>query len=426
MNLSTDEEIIRIIIQILYFIGLYISIFWLSVELVDKKENTKKKIKNWPGVAIILPCFNEEVTIEKTLDSVFSLDYPKKKLNVICVNDGSTDNTLKILKRLQKRWDFKILTQKNQGKYMALNNALKIIDEPYFSCLDADSYVDSAALKHLIEEFDDENISSVMPIMRVTAPQNLLQRLQWFEYIISVYYKSIMGKLDCIHVIPGPFGTYRTDIVKKLGGFRKAHLTEDLEMALRHQDNNYTLKQSMDAFVYTKPPHNMKGFISQRTRWYQGTLLNIKDYKHFIFNKKFEEFGMFHIPTVALGGFFLFIGVGAAIYLMIKSIYNTLSRWMLTHFDFMTYINNYEFSVSLLSWNWTNIFALSILMILLYIFVHMAFISTKERITMFKNFQYLLMFLYYFVIYRFVIAWIWFIILKRLIFKMPNKWDKVN
>jgi len=426
MVIALDDRIAKIIIWVLYFVGLYFTLFWLSVLIFNPEENSRKKRKKYPDVSIILPMYNEEESIEKTLESIYNLDYPKKKLHIYCVNDGSTDNTLKILRKLNNKYDFYLIDQENQGKYAALNNALKKIDTPYFACFDADSFTDSNSLKDMIDEFDSEKVAAVMPIMKVYNPENTLQRVQWLEYILNIFYKYIMGKIDCIHVTPGPFSVYRTKYVKELGGFKKAHLTEDLEMALRLQDHHYKLKQSLGAIVYTKSPKYLKSFISQRTRWYQGTFYNIKDYKHFIFNRKYGDFGFFHIPLVAITGFLALLGVLTAIYLFIKNIYFMLKRMYLTHFDFTTYIQSYHFNMNLIDFNWQTIFESSILMVLIFILIYLSFIGTREKMNFFKSIKYFLMFLYFFIIYRFIIAYIWAKVAYRIIFKKSNKWDKVN
>ena len=99
--MAVDEEVIRVIVNTLYFLFLYVSIYWLSIILDTYVPNTKKKRNTWPEVSIILPVFNEEKTITATIESVYALNYPKSKLKVICVNDGSTDNSLKLLKKLK-------------------------------------------------------------------------------------------------------------------------------------------------------------------------------------------------------------------------------------------------------------------------------------------------------------------------------------
>jgi cellulose synthase/poly-beta-1,6-N-acetylglucosamine synthase-like glycosyltransferase len=423
---AIDEQIAKIIIWSLYFVGLYFSLFWLSVLIFNPDDNTKKKRKSWPGVSIILPMYNEEGNIEETLESIYSLDYPKNKLNVICVNDGSTDNTLKILKKLNKRWDFQLINKKNGGKHTALNSALKYVDTPYFACFDADSTTEPYSLKNMIEEFDSNRVGAVMPIMKVYKPENILQRVQWLEYTMNIFYKYIMGKLDCVHVTPGPFSTYRTKLVKGLGGFSQGHGTEDLEIAFRLQNKHYILKQSLNAIVYTKSPKTTKAFINQRTRWYRGTLLNVKDYKHFLFNRKYGEFGMYHMPLVATTGILALVGVLTMIYLFLKETYFTVKRMYLTHFDFWTYITTYNFNFSLLDLDWQVLFSTAVLFGLIFIIIYLSFVSTKERMSILRNVKYFLMFLYYFFVYKFVMGYIWAKVVWKIIFKKEHKWDKVN
>lgn len=426
MAIAIDEQIAKIIIWILYFVGLYFSLFWLTVLIFNPQENSKLKKKYTPAITIILPMWNEEDSLEKTLESVYALNYPKDKLKVICVDNNSTDSTPKILKKLNKKWDFLHLTEKKQGKHNAMNLGLKHTNTPYFACLDADSFADSDSVINMMREFDNKNVAAVMPIMKVQNPENILQRVQWLEYLMNIFYKYIMGKLDCIHVTPGPLSIYRTSIVKELGGFRKGHLTEDLEMALRLQDNHYKLKQSMDAVVYTISPNKLKSFVNQRTRWYHGTFLNIKDYKHFLFNKRYEEFGIFHIPMVALTGILSILGILTISYLFLKEMYFNIKRMYITNFDFWTYITTYNFNYSLLDLDWQVTFTSSVLLLLVFLIIYLSFIGTKERTNIFKSIKYFFMFLYYFIIYRFIMGYIWITVGLKLLKRKENKWDKVN
>lgn len=426
MAVAIDEQIAKIIIWILYFVGLYFSLFWMMVLLFDKQEQTKRKKPYTPAITIILPMWNEEGSIERTLESVYALNYPKNKLKVICVDNNSTDNTPKILKKLNKKWDFLHLTEKKQGKHNAMNLGLKHTKTPFFACLDADSFVEPDSVKNMMLEFDHPNVAAVMPIMKVSEPENILQRVQWLEYLMNIFYKYIMGQLDCIHVTPGPLSIYRTKIVNKLGNFRKGHLTEDLEMALRLQDNHYKLKQSLDGFVTTIAPKKLKGFVAQRTRWYHGTFLNIKDYKHFLFNRKYEEFGIFHIPMVGLTGILSIVGIITIMYLFIKEMYFTIKRMYMTHFDFWTYINNYDFSFDLLDFDWMTLFTSFVLFFLIFVIIYLSFLGTKERTNIFRNIKYFFMFLYYFFIYKFIMGYIWIKVGLRLLRNHGGSWTKDN
>ena len=426
MVIAIDEQIAKFIIWTLYFVGLYFSLFWLTVLIFNPEDNKKIRIKDWPAVSIIMPMWNEEENIGPTIKSLAKLDYPKEKLNLIVVDDGSTDNSLKIAKQLKKKYKFKLLTQKNGGKHTAVNHGLKYVKTEFFACLDVDGYVDKSAMKHIIREFTKEKVAAVMPVMKVAEKNNILQRVQWLEYILNIYLKYIIGKLDCIHVTPGPLSTYRTKLVNKLGNFKKAHGTEDLEIALRLQDKHYILKQSIDAEIYTKCPATIKGFISQRTRWYHGTLLNVIDYKHFLFNKHYGDFGYFYMPLVAMTGFLGFIGVLTVSYLFFKQLFHTIKAWYLTGFDFITYFSNWNWNTTWLDLNYQTIFTSGILFILIFIFIWLSFAAVNEKTNLLRNLKNTITFLYYFFVYKFIIAYVWLKVFYRIIFKKANKWDKVN
>lgn len=423
---SLDEQIAKFIIWVLYFVGLYFSLYWIFVLLFQPHPFPKKKIKDWPGVTIIMPMWNEEENIGPTLISLKNLDYPKDKLHLIVVDDGSTDNSYKVAKTYQKEMGFTLLQQKNGGKYTALNNGLNYVKTPFFACLDVDGYVKKDAMKHIMKEFSDESVAAVMPVMKVAETKTLLQKVQWLEYIMNIFLKYLIGKLDCIHVSPGPLSTYRTDIIRKLGCFKEAHKTEDLEIALRLQDNHYKLRQSLEAVIYTKCPSTVKSFISQRTRWYQGTLLNIIDYRRFIFNKHYGEFGYFYIPLVAITGFLSFLGVFVISYLFFKEIYFSIKRMIMTGFDFPTYFANFNFSFSLLDFNYQTLFTTGVLFGLIFIYIWLSFTAVGEKMNFKRAVKNSVMFLYFFFIYKFIVAYVWLKVFYRTIFRRENKWDKVN
>ncbi len=426
MAAPLDEKIIQIIVWILYFIGLYFSIFWLSVFFFKPKPEKKPKKIRWDGVTFLVPIYNEEDSIKETLESIYNIKYPKDKLKVICINDGSTDNSLKILKELKKKYNFMLISQKNKGKYAAMNRGLKHVKTPFFAVFDADSIAEQNSLKIMMSEFDKPEVAVVMPIMKVYKPKSVLEYVQWLEYLINIFFKYAMGKLDCIHVVPGPFSIYRTDVVKKLGGFRKAHLTEDLELALRLQKHNYKLKQSLDAVVYTKCPQNIKALISQRLRWYHGTMLNIKDYKEFLFNKKYGDFGIFHLPMVTITGFISVLGVSIILYLFLKGMYHTFKRWYLTHFDFWTYLTSWRWNTGILDINYEQLFFTGMIFAMLGLSIYMALVTAKEKAHIFHNIKHFFMFIYYFFIYQILMGYIWLKVAYRLALRKTNKWVKFS
>lgn len=424
--MALDEVIIKYTIWVLYFISLYLLLYWLFV-MFEYNEPTKKRIiKNREeAVTIILPMWNEEENIGPTLDSLFESKYPKHKFEVIVVDDGSTDSSYSIAKKYQKKYNFKLIKQKNGGKYTALNNGLKHVKTPFFACLDVDGYVDKYAIQNIQKEFTHENVAAVMPIMKVAEQNNLLQKVQALEYILNVFLKFFISKIHCVHVTPGPLSTYRTSVVKKLGGFVKGYNTEDLEMALRIQSHHYELKQSSDAIIYTKAPATIKGFIAQRLRWYLGSMRNVLiTYRYMILNPKYGEFGMFYIPFVALNGLLGFLGVAIITYLFVKEVYHMIKSWFLTNFDFVTYINSLTLRFDILAPNYQMIFGGIMIYLLIALFIYLSYINAKESLTFRKILSKTVLFLYFFLVLKFILAYIWFKVFYRLIRGEQNSWIK--
>jgi len=144
--------------------------------------------------------------------------------------------------------------------------------------LDADSYVSKDALHKILPEFTNDNIAAVLPLLKVRNPKNFLQKMQWLEYIVNMFYKELMSKLDCVHVSPGPFSVYKKSILMKIGGFDENNLTEDLEITLRLQKYNYRIVQLLNTDVHTIAPETFKELYKQRNRWFKGAVLNAVAY----------------------------------------------------------------------------------------------------------------------------------------------------
>lgn len=393
---------------IAYLLSLFFVVFWFLVLLSGDIEDKKKTIKRFPLVSIIIPAYNEEKSIKKTLKSVLDLEYPHDKLEIIVINDGSKDKTKEMVEQLMRYHpdrNINLINQINQGKGKSMNNALKIAKGEFFVCLDADSFVDKHALKIMVPHFDDDqNLAAVLPFMKVKSPRTLIQKIQWCEYIVNFFYKRLMGKLDCIHVTPGPFAVYRTAILKKLGGFSENNLTEDLEVCLRLQKNHYKILQLMDAVVYTIAPSDLSGFYKQRNRWYKGSLFNSIAYKDLMFNKKYGDFGIFQMPQMLL------MGILALSVLLISS-YNFILKpfliWLrnmsFVNYDVPYFFNQWVTRSSMMDMVIANLFLTFFALAMTFVIVYYAHKYAKENLTS-KGFYVVPA---YMVFYTFLIMFAW-------------------
>lgn len=250
-----------------------------------------------PKVAMIVPCFNEESTVGGTVKSLLALDYPKDKLEIILVDDGSTDNTPAVMDSFADHPQIKVIHKKNGGKFTAINTGIESTDAEFVGCLDADSFVEPDSLRESLAAFHDPEVGAVTAAMSVHQPKTWLEHMQNAEYIFGITLRHILSSVNGLYVIPGPFSLYRRQLVIDLGGFRPGHQTEDLEMALRMQRAGKLIENAPKARVYTKTPRTVPKLVKQRTRWTSGFLRNIiYDYSDLIGNPKYGALGMLVLP----------------------------------------------------------------------------------------------------------------------------------
>lgn len=310
------------ILYISLFISLFFEVFILITyfeareELKFEKKLLEKEIRDYPTVAIIVPSYNEEKTVVGTVNSLLALDYPKDRLSLYLIDDGSTDKTLEVMNTFIDNPQIKIFTKQNEGsKYAALNFGLSKINADLVGCLDADSYVAPDALKLMIPFFEDQLTMAVTPSIKIFEPKNILQHIQKMEYTWGIFLRRMLSSMGALYVTPGPFSIFRTRVFRDLGVYKEAHHTEDLEMALRMQKNHYKIVNSVSAHVFTVAPHRLKALYKQRVRWTYGFINNSFDYRDMYFKKKYGHIGMFILPVATIS---IFITLYAAISFVIK------------------------------------------------------------------------------------------------------------
>lgn len=299
-------------LEILAYPFLFIAIFFESFVLVtllskparDARGRPAARIDGaaaLPSVAVIVPCWNEAATVGLTCDSLIALDYPKEKLEIILVDDGSTDGTRDAMARFAEHAQVRIVHKENGGKHTALNAGIAATSAELIGCLDADSLVEPDALCEIVPCFADARVAAVTAAMSVYRPKNFLQHMQYAEYIFGIAFRHAIASVDGLYVTPGPFSFYRHRVIQELGGFRYGHQTEDMEMALRIQQAGYRIENAPRARVYTRTPHTLLKLVKQRTRWTTGFLRNILgEYRGLIGSRRYGALSVLIIPSALL------------------------------------------------------------------------------------------------------------------------------
>lgn len=367
------------------FLAIYVQLFFL-VTFIERRKDLKTarttipKLTTFPSVTIIMPCWNESTTIHGTIESLLALEYPKDKLGIIMVNDGSTDSTWEEMQKYKDHPQIRMFTQENGGKHVAVNFGIDHAGTDLIGCLDADSFVAPHALRDMVQIFNEKpDVMAVAPTLIVHKPKNMLQWAQKVEYNMSVYLKKMQAFLNAIHVTPGPFSIFRKEVFEKIGKFRKAHGTEDQEIAYRMQENHMKIEHCPTAYVYTVTPNTVKKLYKQRLRWIYGFIQNTIDYRRLVLNPKYGNFSFFTIPAGI-------ISIVAAVYLFFAAIYNILvflvekiARWNVVGFTGVT--SNFQFD-----WFYIDLQALGIMTIVLYLLVLISMIVgsriAKQKISL--------------------------------------------
>jgi cellulose synthase/poly-beta-1,6-N-acetylglucosamine synthase-like glycosyltransferase len=374
------------------------------VTFFDKRRHIIWSPKNieltrYPTITIAVPVYNEESTIVKTVESLLSLDYPKDKLKIFIVDDGSKDNTWNVIQEFKDNPNIVLLQKENGGKHTAINLALEKSDSEFFGCLDSDSFVHDQALKRIMNHFEkDPRNMAVLPSVLSHDPKNIIQNAQKVEYDMGVYIKKMLGLIGGIQTTPGPLSIFRRKVFDDLGPYRKAHNTEDQEIALRMQEHGYKIDYCPDAYVYTNTPNSIIKLYRQRLRWIYGFIKNLVDYRHLLFRKKYGTIALFTLPTgliSILGVVFIF---STLIYNIIKFTYIKIIQ--IQTIGFNNFFNlNYKFD-----WFFIDTKAMLFLSIILYILVIVSVMIGRKMSTGKANFS--LSIIYFSIIYS-VIAPFW-------------------
>ncbi|MBS3786791.1 glycosyltransferase family 2 protein [Candidatus Bipolaricaulota bacterium] len=295
-----------------------------------------------PDVAIVVPAYNEKATISSSLASLQELEYPN--LELIVVNDGSTDDTIKEIKEKFKlipvarepenavesekvREVYKsvsderilVIDKENGGKADALNAGLNYSRSDLFLAIDADSLVEKKSLQRLIEPYltKDTNVVGIGGIVRVSngctikgsevvearTPNKLLPLIQVMEYIRAFLFgRTGWSRINSLPIISGAFGLFKTDLVKKMGGYRTDTVGEDMDLVIRlhkymrEKGENYTISFIPDPVCWTQVPSSMKVLSRQRNRWQRGLAEALTYNWKMIGNPKYGSIGLLGLP----------------------------------------------------------------------------------------------------------------------------------
>jgi cellulose synthase/poly-beta-1,6-N-acetylglucosamine synthase-like glycosyltransferase/peptidoglycan/xylan/chitin deacetylase (PgdA/CDA1 family)/spore germination protein YaaH len=254
-----------------------------------------------PRVAVLIPAYNEEKVIVRTIRSVMMSTY--KNIRIIVIDDGSKDNTFDVAHEAYPAdiasGRLTVMSKPNGGKADALNYALERLDEEIYVGIDADGVIAHDAIARLVPHFANPKIGAVAGNAKVGNRVNLWTRWQALEYITSQNFeRRALDLFDVVMVVPGAIGAWRTAPVKAGGGYHSNTVAEDADLTMNLLEQGYSVIYEDQALAFTEAPVDADGLTRQRFRWSFGILQAI--YKHKGAISKHRAMGLFALPNILI------------------------------------------------------------------------------------------------------------------------------
>ena len=267
--------------------------FMFSSLLFDKRPE-RRHLEVYPNLTILIPCFNEESSVAETIDSICKQTY-SGEIEIIVIDDGSTDKTSAIVSELEKTIpNLRLITSpKNQGKSAALNIGLQRAMHELIITIDADSYIYKDAIQRIVERYssDPEGTCAVAgtTLVRNSRVNWLTQSQEWdyFHGIATV--KRIQSLNQGTLVAQGSFSIYSKSKLLEVGGWPST-VGEDIVLTWALLEKGYRIGYCEDAIVFTIVPDTLGKFIKQRQRWARGMIEAFKYHPLILFKPRLSTF----------------------------------------------------------------------------------------------------------------------------------------
>ncbi len=345
-------SVLLIWFMLVYQFVLTVAGFLYSREAAQEKRKLDKHKLPLPGVSVLIPAHNEEMVIERTLQFIFDSDYPKDKLDVIVLDDASTDATPDLLDRCAKQNShLRVIHipqgEGGKGKAAVLNRGLQYAQFPLIAIFDADNQPEPESLRYLASQFVmDPSLGAVLGKFRtLNRRRNLLTRFinvegLSFQWIVQ----AGRWKLLKIATLPGTNFIVRKDILDEVGLWDEEALTEDAELSLRILEAGHTIKFVPYAVTWEQEPENLSTWIRQRTRWARGNFYLMQKFMSSIATAKNKKLAiemfyfllLYHvfIGAIVVSAFLFVLGLLGVVSIPVPGPY--LEVWLMAYLLFVT------------------------------------------------------------------------------------------
>jgi cellulose synthase/poly-beta-1,6-N-acetylglucosamine synthase-like glycosyltransferase/peptidoglycan/xylan/chitin deacetylase (PgdA/CDA1 family) len=248
-----------------------------AVRARERAYSMVRKVRYHPPVSVIVPAYNEAAGITATLRSLVTSDYPGD-LEVVVVDDGSTDNTAAIASGLGLG-EVRVIRQRNAGKASALNTGISYSRHDILIMVDGDTVFEPTTIRRLVQPFADPEVGAVSGNTKVGNRRGILGRWQHIEYVIGFNLdRRMFDLLECMPTVPGAIGAFRYEALASVGWVSDETLAEDTDLTMALCRTGWRVVYKQSARAWTEAPTTLEQLWRQRYRWCYGTLQSM--WKH--------------------------------------------------------------------------------------------------------------------------------------------------
>lgn len=265
-------------IYLLFFYPIFMSLIWIVFSIVffiKSEVSFKKKTTSKPFISILIPCYNEEAHIDKTINQLLTtIDYPNYE--IITINDGSSDNTLKHLINLTNQYqNIRVCNvETNLGKAHALIQGAIFSKAEFLLCLDADATVDKHALHAMVQNFlgkSNQDVGAVTGNPIVKNRKTFIGKIQTVEFLSIIgLIKRAQSIFGTLNTVSGVCVMFRKGALLDVGWWDQECITEDISITWRLQRKHWRILFEPDAVCWMLVPEKLSSLFKQRLRWSQG------------------------------------------------------------------------------------------------------------------------------------------------------------
>lgn len=258
-----------------------------------REKDTPSVISTYkPRVSIIVPAYNEEKVIVRTIETLLEADYPNKE--IIVVDDGSQDNTYAIASKYIGK-GVKVIHRPNGGKFAALNTGIAVSMGEVIITVDADSLIARASIAEIVKGFEDPEVAGVAGNLKVFNTNKLITKLQALEYIVQIQIvRRAFENFGSLTVASGAFSAFRKKAIEEIGWYDKDYLLEDFDITIKLLKSHRILHGNNEAVCYTEAPETLRDVYKQRLSWFRGDFQSFWKHRDTFFNPRF---GIMHKLT---------------------------------------------------------------------------------------------------------------------------------